>query len=295
MVVKVEVYILQYSIINVDLFAMLEDMTWSCFYPAPSQHDLEIVREILYRPAPKNPPTKSLSLNCILHYESLLLLRDGGLLNDEVLEAFFKLLEAKYSASIKEYVIFDTRLYAKLTTKKTYDFDLIKTYVHIWWTAAVVLRTKSYAAAGLRRKHRSMLAKLCMFLFTTMKTIGFWLQSTWPTYRKWQLQYTILSTRQRAKFFVILFCWPRIFYTKKVNRLNMLSQSCAYVLEGAPPSQTITHKLGVPKVLQHNAYDCGVWILVFLNLLLQGQTDQIKDLSPNFLTTFLSRNDMREF
>lgn len=130
---EVEVYILEYSI-TIYFFAMLGVMTSTCrtcFNRPPSQDDVDIVREFLYRPASKNPPTISLSHDYILYYESLLLLRDGRLLNDEVLEAFLKLLEAKYSVIIEDHIIFNTRLYTKLTTNKTYNFDLVKTYVHI--------------------------------------------------------------------------------------------------------------------------------------------------------------------
>jgi len=60
----------------------------------------------------------------ILSYKSLLSLREEGLINDEVLEAFFQLLDGKYRTVRDDYIIFNTRLYTKLT-QKTYHFDLI--------------------------------------------------------------------------------------------------------------------------------------------------------------------------
>ena len=48
-------------------------------------------------------------------------------------------------------------------------------------------------------------------------------------------------------------------------------------------------------MLQRNNNDCGAWVVVFLNLLLEGQADKIKDLSPSFLTSCQVREQIAIF
>ena len=228
-----------------------------------------------------------------LTYFDILSIRANEWFHYNVLNAFFNLLDCKYRVTREDYAILNIHIYHLLTTGG-YNFNNITRLVPRLNSAEYVMypsysyvseykfvETTIYLPILLNGEHWI----LCSIDLTNVPAVTITIYDS-------KMDYLNLSIEvfQNLSLFT-----NNVLETKGTHPIHdnlPINYSC----EGVPTDDLrIIHETGVTKVLQKNDDDCGAWVVVFLNLLLEGQADKIKNLSQSFLTTFQVREQIAIF